>query len=95
MYAIRSYYALEEERRLCYVGITRAMDQIYLTSTEIRRSFAGIDYKQPSRFISEIPAELIDVKHQQSTHHIPERSESYNSFGYGKSSFSTGTGYIV
>jgi len=79
--------ALEEERRLCYVGITRAMDQIYLTSTEIRRSFAGIDYKQPSRFISEIPAELLEVKHHESTHHVPERA---GSFSQQKSYFGSG-----
>jgi len=51
---------LEEERRLCYVGATRAMRQLYLTYAEQRRLY-GIDtYGQPSRFISELPAELIE-----------------------------------
>jgi DNA helicase-2/ATP-dependent DNA helicase PcrA len=51
---------LEEERRLCYVGATRAMRQLYITYAEQRRLY-GIDtYGQPSRFISELPAELIE-----------------------------------
>jgi DNA helicase-2/ATP-dependent DNA helicase PcrA len=51
---------LEEERRLCYVGMTRAMRQLYLTSAEQRR-LHGIDsYAQPSRFIREIPEELVE-----------------------------------
>ncbi len=51
---------LEEERRLCYVGMTRAMKQLYLTYAEQRR-LHGIDsYSQPSRFIKETPEELIE-----------------------------------
>jgi len=51
---------LEEERRLCYVGATRAMRQLYITYAEQRRLY-GIDtYGQPSRFISELPPELIE-----------------------------------
>jgi DNA helicase-2/ATP-dependent DNA helicase PcrA len=51
---------LEEERRLCYVGMTRAMKQLYLTYAEQRR-LHGIDsYGMPSRFIKEIPDELIE-----------------------------------
>ncbi len=52
--------SLEEERRLCYVGTTRAMTTLYLTYAEQRR-LHGIDsFGQPSRFIGEIPAELIE-----------------------------------
>lgn len=51
---------LEEERRLCYVGITRAMDRIFLTSAEIRRSFSTVNFKLPSRFIEEIPHDLLN-----------------------------------
>jgi len=51
---------IEEERRLCYVGITRAMERVYLVSADIRRSYAGIFYKQPSRFISEIPESIME-----------------------------------
>src|SRR5437016_6601268 len=51
---------LEEERRLCYVGMTRAMRQLYLTWAEQRR-LHGIDsYGQASRFVREIPAELLE-----------------------------------
>jgi DNA helicase-2/ATP-dependent DNA helicase PcrA len=51
---------LEEERRLCYVGTTRAMRQLYLTYAEQRRMHGVDSYGAPSRFIAEIPAELIE-----------------------------------
>jgi DNA helicase-2/ATP-dependent DNA helicase PcrA len=50
---------LEEERRLCYVGITRAMDTVYLTYAEKRRSFGEVSYRVPSRFVRELPRHLI------------------------------------
>lgn len=50
---------LEEERRLCYVGITRAMRQLYLTYAENRRLHGKETYPRPSRFVGEIPAELL------------------------------------
>lgn len=50
---------LEEERRLCYVGMTRAMRQLYLTYAESRRIYGRESYSKPSRFIREIPPELI------------------------------------
>jgi len=50
---------LEEERRLCYVGITRAMQQLYLTYAESRRLYGRESYPRPSRFLREIPAEFI------------------------------------
>lgn len=51
---------LEEERRLCYVGITRAKQILYLTHAEQRRLHGSDNFAQPSRFISEIPDELIE-----------------------------------
>ncbi len=51
---------LEEERRLCYVGMTRAMHQLYLCHAESRRLHGNMDYPYPSRFLREIPAELIE-----------------------------------
>ncbi|HVC01266.1 MAG TPA: DNA helicase II [Steroidobacteraceae bacterium] len=51
---------LEEERRLCYVGMTRAMRRLYVTYAEQRRLYGVDTYGQPSRFIGEIPAELIE-----------------------------------
>ena len=50
---------LEEERRLCYVGITRAMEQLYFSHARSRRTFRETEYRVPSRFIAEIPEDLI------------------------------------
>ena len=50
---------LEEERRLCYVGITRARQQLVLSYAESRRRYGADNYNPPSRFISEIPTELM------------------------------------
>jgi len=50
---------LEEERRLCYVGITRAMEQLFLVHARSRRTYGDTEYRIPSRFISEIPDNLI------------------------------------
>ena len=51
---------LEEERRLCYVGITRAMKQLYLSYAEQRRLHGMDSYGTPSRFIEEVPSELLE-----------------------------------
>ena len=51
---------LEEERRLCYVGLTRAEEHLYLTHARSRRLYRDVDYRLPSRFIEEIPPELVD-----------------------------------
>ncbi len=50
---------LEEERRLCYVGVTRAMKQLYLTYAESRRINGSETFNRPSRFIGEMPEEVI------------------------------------
>ena len=51
---------LEEERRLCYVGMTRAMQELYLSYAESRRLHGRENYGVPSRFLREIPAELLE-----------------------------------
>ena len=51
---------LEEERRLCYVGITRAKRELYITHAEQRRLHGEMRYSVPSRFLREIPAELME-----------------------------------
>ena len=51
---------LEEERRLCYVGLTRAQKQIYLSYAEQRRLHGTDNFGMPSRFIREIPQELLE-----------------------------------
>ena len=50
---------LEEERRLCYVAITRAREKLYLCNTEMRMLYGKTQYNQPSRFMIEIPSELM------------------------------------
>lgn len=55
-----SSHALEEERRLCYVGITRAREKLYLLHAKQRSLFGNYTWNTPSRFFDEIPAELIE-----------------------------------
>ncbi|MCW8449979.1 DNA helicase II [Legionella quinlivanii] len=50
---------LEEERRLCYVGMTRAMEELFLTYAEVRRQYGREEYHRPSRFLRELPSELL------------------------------------
>ena len=52
---------LEEERRLCYVGITRARERLYLCHAWSRMLFGRTDFYPPSRFLDEIPEELVEV----------------------------------
>ncbi len=52
---------VEEERRLAYVGITRAKEKLYLTSSATRMLFGSTVRNRPSRFIGEIPQDLVDV----------------------------------
>jgi len=53
---------LEEERRLCYVGMTRAMEQLFMTCARERRRFGSSSFQSPSRFLREVPEELMDVQ---------------------------------
>jgi len=57
---------LEEERRLCYVGITRAMRRLYLTYAESRMLYGSLSRSAPSRFLREIPEHLIEEVRMQS-----------------------------
>ncbi len=63
---------LEEERRLCYVGMTRAMRQLYLTYAESRRIYGRESYPRPSRFLREIPAECIQEVRMRATVSRPQ-----------------------
>ncbi|KTD75247.1 DNA helicase II [Legionella waltersii] len=51
---------LEEERRLCYVGMTRAMRKLILSYAEVRRLYGREEYHRPSRFLREIPQQFLD-----------------------------------
>ena len=56
---------LEEERRLAYVGITRAMRRLYLVRAYRRTFYGGASYQEASRFLDEIPADLLRVTHER------------------------------
>ena len=58
--SIADPHGLEEERRLCYVGITRAKQLLYITHAEQRRLHGMDNFSQPSRFIAEIPDEHVE-----------------------------------
>lgn len=62
--ALEDESELEEERRLCYVGITRARKELFLTSAMRRRIFGEYQSTEPSRFLDEVPPELL--KHEES-----------------------------
>ena len=51
---------IEEERRLCYVGMTRARQRLFLSYAEVRRQYGREEYHRPSRFLQEIPLEWVD-----------------------------------
>lgn len=53
---------VEEERRLCYVGMTRAREKLYMSSVTVRRIWGDISYQEPARFFEEIPSDLIEFK---------------------------------
>ncbi len=67
---------LEEERRLAYVGITRAQDRLYLTSAWSRMLFGGSNYNPPSRFLTEIPAGLQEKAGKRARRSASERAAS-------------------
>jgi DNA helicase-2/ATP-dependent DNA helicase PcrA len=73
---------LEEERRLCYVGITRAERDLYMTYARTRNVFGARNWGVPSRFLNEIPAGLTDREEQRPTFAgIRARATSWNSGG--------------
>lgn len=53
---------IEEERRLCYVGMTRAKEKLYLYSANMRRLWGNLTYQEPARFLSELPLDLVQVR---------------------------------
>lgn len=81
---------LEEERRLCYVGITRAMDRLYLSCALSRMMYATPDYFSPSRFLKEIPAELVNAIQDKEapSDFMQSRSGGTNFSGQKKSRYS-------
>jgi DNA helicase-2/ATP-dependent DNA helicase PcrA len=72
---------LDEERRLAYVGITRARERLYLCHAWCRSLFGSTQYNPPSRFLSEIPEDLVKLTGQRSRMGIRERMTSPEPFG--------------
>ena len=65
---------IEEERRLCYVGITRAKEELFLTHAKNRMQHGITQYNPPSRFLKEIPADLVDLPTRQ----VSEMAKRYD-----------------
>ena len=68
---------LEEERRLCYVAITRAMERVFLTLARSRLYFGNIQANLPSRFLGEIPQELIDYEGMYKQDFSPKKIDDF------------------
>lgn len=77
---------LEEERRLCYVGITRAMKKLFITYAESRRLHGQDTFNRESRFVHEIPSELIEEVRLNATVRRPFETSFNQDRQYGGSS---------
>ena len=75
---------LEEERRLAYVGITRARERLYLSRAIVRSAWGAPSHNPPSRFLDEIPAELLDWRRTEAdqTRWTPSSSNGSGSVSY-------------
>jgi DNA helicase-2/ATP-dependent DNA helicase PcrA len=81
---------LEEERRLAYVGLTRARERLYVSRAVLRSAWGQPSYNPASRFLEEIPATLVDEKRSAASASPSLRGGSSSSFGGGLSSGSGG-----
>ena len=77
---------LEEERRLCYVGITRAMKELTMTSARHRMIRGDVQYNKVSRFVREVPRELVDLGYK-----VEEKKPKISESLTGDSSLSKNT----
>jgi DNA helicase-2/ATP-dependent DNA helicase PcrA len=70
-------HELEEERRLCYVGITRAQERLFLSHARYRMVFGQSQWAEPSRFLQEIPPEVLAIEGdgESAERRVPSRSE--------------------
>ncbi|MFE5773646.1 DNA helicase PcrA [Streptomyces sp. NPDC056485] len=93
MRALGQTKELEEERRLAYVGITRARERLYLTRSSMRSAWGTPSYNPPSRFLEEIPGEYLQWKRTGAAQKPagPMRGSSYGSSGSGGSKATFGT----
>ncbi|WP_411803186.1 DNA helicase PcrA [Arthrobacter sp. LAPM80] len=81
---------LAEERRLAYVGLTRARKRLYLTRSEVRSLWGQSQYNPASQFIEEVPAELIEWK-REGTARMAPAAGNFGSSRYSGSSWGAGT----
>ena len=80
---------VEEERRLCYVGITRAKEHLYLTCAKCRTVFGSTQYSKNSRFIDEIDPDCLEGKiEKRSEYKWTEDEEDTEPFGYARKDYS-------
>ena len=79
---------LEEERRLAYVAITRARERLYLTRAAVRSAWGTPQEMPPSRFLDDIPAELLDVRRAATS---GERMRASYGGSYGSGSYGSGS----
>ncbi|MFE5541445.1 DNA helicase PcrA [Streptomyces sp. NPDC056492] len=93
MRALGQTKELEEERRLAYVGITRARERLYLTRSSMRSAWGTPSYNPPSRFLEEIPGEYLQWKRTGAAQKPagPMRGSSYGSSGSGGAKATFGT----
>lgn len=74
--AIYEDFTVDEERRLCYVGITRARQQLVMTRTLYRKKYGKLQERIPSRFLEELPAAVLNVQHTGVVKEVtPEEAE--------------------
>jgi DNA helicase-2/ATP-dependent DNA helicase PcrA len=96
MRSLDSKAAMEEERRLCYVGMTRAEKRLFLTSARYRRRWGGGDAEAsiPSRFLKEVPEKLVeDLNPKQRTPQVDLFAESHQVREAAKRNAFTGKTY--
>jgi DNA helicase II / ATP-dependent DNA helicase PcrA len=81
---------LEEERRLCYVGLTRAQDRLYVTHADHRTLWGGTSYNPASRFLDELPAELLEHRGASATSSAASRVRDREVLEIGGEEFTVG-----
>jgi DNA helicase-2/ATP-dependent DNA helicase PcrA len=87
--ALDQPYELEEERRLCYVGMTRAKELLYLTRARSRTLYGYTSFNLPSRFLDDVPTELIEPAGNLSP------IQEYGTAAFGRPAFALGSGAVT
>src|SRR5690606_34713059 len=84
---------LEEERRLAYVGLTRARERLYLTRAEVRASWGAPQYFAASRFVTEVPADLVEWRRSEASAARLRTQNERRGAGGWSSTYGTGGSY--